>query len=81
MVQAKDLHLFWRGRYKILIVCDRGALDAKAYMIQEEFDAMLRETPYTELEVYSTYVEVILIIRPLLLTYERKLHKCHYLIE
>ena len=31
-------------------------------MIQEEFDAMLCETPYTELKVYSAYVEGLLYV-------------------
>lgn len=47
---------------KILIVCDRGALDAKAYMTQKEFDDMLRETPYTELELRDSYGAVFQLV-------------------
>lgn len=43
------------GAEKMLIVCDRGLLDAKAYMTQTEYDEMLKETPYTELELRDSY--------------------------
>ena len=40
---------------KILIVCDRGALDNKAYMTQEEFDTVLRDVGKTEEELRRSY--------------------------
>lgn len=40
---------------KVLIVCDRGALDCKAYMAQEEFDQMLDELGMNEVELRDGY--------------------------
>ena len=40
---------------KILIVCDRGAIDNKAYMNDEEFAAVLREVGKTEEELLLSY--------------------------
>lgn len=40
---------------KILIVCDRGALDNKAYMSEEEFVQVLRDIQCTESELMGRY--------------------------
>ena len=40
---------------KILIVCDRGAIDNKSYMNDEEFAAVLREVGKTERELLLSY--------------------------
>ena len=40
---------------KILIVCDRGVLDNKAYMTQEEFDAVLRSLGTNEVAERDKY--------------------------
>ncbi len=40
---------------KILIVCDRGILDNKAYMTREEFQAVLREVGRDEDELRDSY--------------------------
>ena len=40
---------------KVLIVCDRGAMDNKAYMSELEFAALLREFGTTEVELRDRY--------------------------
>ena len=40
---------------KVLIVCDRGALDNKAYMSEPEFDSLLKELGLSELELRDNY--------------------------
>lgn len=40
---------------KVLIVCDRGALDNKAYMTQQEFDETLQEIGVGEVELRDQY--------------------------
>ena len=40
---------------KILIVCDRGTLDNKAYMTNEEFDGVLRAVGANEVELRDNY--------------------------
>ena len=40
---------------KVLIVCDRGAIDNKSYMNDEEFAAVLREVGKTERELLLSY--------------------------
>ena len=40
---------------KILIVCDRGELDNRAYMTQEEFDSILKETGWNEVDLRDSY--------------------------
>lgn len=40
---------------KILIVCDRGTIDNKAYMTPEEFSQMLRAMNTSEVELRDTY--------------------------
>ncbi|MBR4711442.1 MAG: AAA family ATPase [Clostridia bacterium] len=40
---------------RILIVCDRGALDNKAYMTQEEFNAVLARLHLDEVELRDSY--------------------------
>lgn len=40
---------------KILLVCDRGALDNKAYMNREEFDEVLRYVGRTEVSLRDSY--------------------------
>ena len=40
---------------KILIVCDRGALDNKSYMNEEEFEEVLRYVGKTEVELRDSY--------------------------
>ncbi len=40
---------------KILIVCDRGVLDGKAYVTEEEFQTILRETGNNEIELRDSY--------------------------
>ena len=43
---------------KILIVCDRGSLDNKAYMTAEEWDSVLKEKGLTEDEMLLDYEAV-----------------------
>ncbi len=40
---------------KVLIVCDRGLLDSKAYMTQSEFDSVLAELSLGEVEARDSY--------------------------
>lgn len=40
---------------KVLIVCDRGALDNKAYMTESEFDCVLKEFGLNEVELRDSY--------------------------
>lgn len=44
---------------KVLIVCDRGVLDNKAYMTQEEFDAVMRALDTNEVTERDQYDAVI----------------------
>ena len=44
---------------KVLIVCDRGVLDNKAYMSQEEFDAVMRALGTNEVAERDQYDAVI----------------------
>ena len=44
---------------KVLIICDRGVLDNKAYMSQEEFDAVLRSLDTNEVAERDRYDAVI----------------------
>ncbi len=44
---------------KILIICDRGVLDNKAYVSQSEFDTILAHFQLTEQQVLSAYDAVI----------------------
>ena len=43
------------GAEKVLIVCDRGVIDNKAYMTDEQFESILYKTPYSEIEVRDSY--------------------------
>ncbi len=43
------------GSEKILIVCDRGTLDNKAYMNDTEFSAILKELDVNEIELRDNY--------------------------
>ena len=43
------------GKDKILIVCDRGALDNKAYMTREEFDGVMEYIGSNEVELRDGY--------------------------
>lgn len=59
-LQLKKEELFLRAartmpKEKILIVCDRGLLDNKAYMTDSEFKAILAELNLTEDEAISAY--------------------------
>ena len=40
---------------KTIIVCDRGALDSKAYMTPEEFESVLKELNTSEVELRDNY--------------------------
>lgn len=40
---------------KVLLVCDRGALDNKAYMTQAEFDVVLYSVGHNEVELRDSY--------------------------
>ncbi len=40
---------------KILIVCDRGAMDNRAYMTEEEFQTILKELGTTEVRLRDSY--------------------------
>ena len=40
---------------KVLIVCDRGALDNKAYMTSQEFYSLISELGYNEVELRDNY--------------------------
>jgi len=39
----------------ILIICDRGAMDCKAYLTEEEFEEILVATGVTEEDIISNY--------------------------
>lgn len=59
-LQLKKEELFLRAartmpKEKILIVCDRGLLDNKAYMTEAEFAAILDELGMTEQEAVGSY--------------------------
>lgn len=43
------------GAEKVLIVCDRGILDNKAYMTDEKFTSILQNLHYSEVEVRDSY--------------------------
>ena len=43
------------GEDKLLIVCDRGALDNKAYMTDDEFEQALTELQASEIELRDNY--------------------------
>ena len=43
------------GKDKVLIVCDRGFMDNKAYMNDEEFQAVLDYVNYGEFEIRNSY--------------------------
>lgn len=43
------------GSNKVLIVCDRGAMDGKAYMKPHEFEQMLKYMGLTEVELRDNY--------------------------
>lgn len=43
------------GRYKVLVVCDRGAMDNKAYMTETEFANVLRLLGRSETELRDGY--------------------------
>lgn len=40
---------------KLLIICDRGALDSRAYVTDEEFECILKKLGKTEDEIFSGY--------------------------
>ncbi len=44
---------------KVLIICDRGLLDNKAYVSQQEYDAILKHFHLTEQQVLDSYDAVI----------------------
>lgn len=44
---------------KLVIICDRGLLDAKAYMTNEEWQQILKEEGKTEIEILSRYSAII----------------------
>ncbi|MBQ4510528.1 MAG: AAA family ATPase [Clostridia bacterium] len=46
------------NKEKILIVCDRGALDSKAYMSQSEFDETLKSLSTNEIDLRDNYSAV-----------------------
>ena len=59
-LQLKKENLFERAARtmraeKILIVCDRGTLDNKAYMTDAEFEAALRHVGFSEIELRDSY--------------------------
>ena len=59
-LQLTKERLFERGgrtmdAEKLLIVCDRGTMDNKAYMTDEEFDQLCREMDVTEAELRDRY--------------------------
>lgn len=59
-LQLKKEEMFMRAAEsmkakKILIVCDRGAIDNKAYMTEEEFDKVLKHTGSNPVELRDHY--------------------------
>ncbi len=59
-LQLKKEELFHRAAStmdcdKILIVCDRGAMDNKAYMTDLEFQEVLRHVDHSEVELRDSY--------------------------
>jgi CYTH domain-containing protein/thymidylate kinase len=60
MLQMEKEKIFAQGAAtmaasKILMVCDRGALDNKAYMTAEEFDGVLASLHWNEVELRDNY--------------------------
>ncbi|MCL2158000.1 MAG: AAA family ATPase [Oscillospiraceae bacterium] len=54
----EEIYFDWASRLnmeKILLVCDRGAMDGKAYMPKEEFYAMLSSLQLDENELRNNY--------------------------
>lgn len=47
---------------KVLIVCDRGAIDNKAYMTQSDFDIVIASLGKTEVEIRDSYDAVFHLI-------------------
>lgn len=43
------------GPDQVLIICDRGAMDGKAYLDDEEFSGMIQSEGYTEEELIGRY--------------------------
>ena len=59
-LQLEKERLFERGARtipadKVLIICDRGTMDNKAYMTKEEFEQILRELHTSEVELRDRY--------------------------
>lgn len=59
-LQKEKEHIFMEAAKtmkaeKILIVCDRGIMDNKVYMTDEEFQSILRENSYNEVELRDEY--------------------------
>lgn len=60
MLQLEKEKIFAQGAAtmpvdKILLVCDRGTLDNKAYMTEEEFSRVLSDLGYNEVELRDGY--------------------------
>lgn len=59
-LQMEKERIFWQAagtmlQQKILIVCDRGVMDNKAYMTEQEFSEILGGMGLTEVEVRDNY--------------------------
>lgn len=53
---------FFKGYNAIIILCDRGIMDNRAYLNQEEYDNMLKRHNLNELELINSYDIVINLI-------------------
>lgn len=53
---------FFKGYNAIIILCDRGIMDNRAYLNQEEYDNMLKRHNLNELELIYSYDTVINLI-------------------
>ena len=56
--QKEKIYADWANKLsddKVLIVCDRGALDNKAYMSEEEFASALAVLQASEIELRDNY--------------------------
>ena len=61
----EQLYREWVSRLgddKVLLVCDRGALDNKAYMTEDEFSLVLSELQASEIELRDNYDAVFHLI-------------------
>ena len=69
----KTVKEHFKGKKGIIILCDRGILDNRAYLSQEDFDSMLERHNLNELELLQSYDLVIDLVS--LATIDKDLYK------